>query len=522
MVGLYGGGAAVWAALGSWGMLSSTMTSPPLLQGNVNGVRVIILGAGLGGETAAYELGRLGYDCIILEARDRAGGRNWTVREGTELDEWGGERQVCDFDEGQYANLGPWRIPHHHESVLYYLREFNVPVEAFINFQSANYVYVEGDHGPLSGMPVRMRELQADMGGYTAELLAKAAQQNGLNDDLSQDDLEQLLQYLRYEGLLNENYVYEGSSRRGYRIDPGAATQAGEVLPRFDFRDLLPYASEIMQAQGYYIGSVAAYSQQMTMLQPVGGMDRISAAFEERLNGRIRLNAEVQEIRQEEDSVRIVYRDTSTDETSEITGDYCFCNIPLPVLYNIPGDFDPQMREAMGAVQYAQTGKIGLQFSRRFWETDDRIYGGTTRTNVGTIGDIAYPSYGFLTQKGVIQGYYNFGVDAIRIGNLSMQDRIEHALEYGERIHPGKYRENFETGFSVAWQRVPYNLGGWAEYDDHTRAVYYPRLLEPDGRIYLIGEHLSHLTGWQAGAIESAWVQIEKLHRRVMEMEGIS
>jgi monoamine oxidase len=170
-------------------------------------------------------------------------------------------------------------------------------------------------------------------------------------------------------------------------------------------------------------------------------------------------------------------------------------------------------------VEYASTGKIGLQFSRRFWEEDDQLYGGVTRTNVGTVGDIAYPSYGFMTQKGVIQGYYNFGVDAMRISALSNQQRIEHALDYGSRIHP-QYREHFETAFSVAWHRVPYNLGGWAEYDDYSRAAHYPRLLEPDGRIYLVGEHLSYLTGWQAGAIESAWVQMEKLHQRVMQTTG--
>jgi monoamine oxidase len=32
--------------------------------------------------------------------------------------------------------------------------------------------------------------------------------------------------------------------------------------------------------------------------------------------------------------------------------------------------------------------------------------------------------------------------------------------------------------------------------------------------VLLAGEHLSYLTGWQAGAIESAWMQIEKLHTR--------
>jgi monoamine oxidase len=74
--------------------------------------------------------------------------------------------------------------------------------------------------------------------------------------------------------------------------------------------------------------------------------------------------------------------------------------------------------------------------------------------------------------------------------------------------------EWYENAFSVAWHRVQYNLGGWAEWDEAGRKNAYPVLLEGEGRVMLAGEHLSHLTGWQAGAIESAWQQIEQLHKR--------
>jgi monoamine oxidase len=63
---------------------------------------------------------------------------------------------------------------------------------------------------------------------------------------------------------------------------------------------------------------------------------------------------------------------------------------------------------------------------------------------------------------------------------------------------------------------VQYNLGGWAEWTEEARASAYPKLVEPDGRIYLAGEHLSYIGGWQAGGIESAWAQIAKLHKRAM------
>ena len=89
--------------------------------------KVLVLGAGLSGLVVGYELGKLGYDYQMLEARDRVGGLQWTVRKGTEHTEIGGERQVCTFDEGQYVNVGPWRIPYSHTGVLNYCQELGVP-----------------------------------------------------------------------------------------------------------------------------------------------------------------------------------------------------------------------------------------------------------------------------------------------------------------------------------------------------------------------------------------------------------
>jgi monoamine oxidase len=152
---------------------------------------------------------------------------------------------------------------------------------------------------------------------------------------------------------------------------------------------------------------------------------------------------------------------------------------------------------------------------RRFWELDDQIYGGHITTNFKDIFQISLPSSGWQQEKGVILGAYLFQANAARISGMSLADRLDVALAAGEKVFPGRYRANFDSGFSWFWHRAQYNLGGWAEWSPEGRREAYPKLLEPDGRIYLAGEHLSHLTGWQAGAFESAWQQIEKLHNRV-------
>ncbi|MEZ4617580.1 MAG: flavin monoamine oxidase family protein [Caldilineaceae bacterium] len=520
-VAAVGGSTAVWATLDAWALAKPERQDLPPLDGQVDGTRLIILGGGMAGMTMAYELGKLGYDIQILEVRDRPGGHNWTVRRGAVLEEYGGERQVCEFDEGQYFNAGPWRIPHHHEAYLHYCRELNVPLEPFINYQEANYVYVEGDYGPLSGQRMRYREMNVDMRGHTAELLAKFANNGQLDDQLNAEHVDQLIDYLIREGLIDGNTLrYSGSHRRGYASPPGAGMRPGEDSEPFSLEELLPYAAEIHRAQGYYLASAAGFSQQMTMMQPVGGMDRTAYALADAIGeDKFIYQAEVTEIRQDENGVRITYRDRTTDEMQEISGDYCVSAIPLTILSTIPADFSAEMQDAIRNVPYEPTGKIGLQFSRRFWEEDDNIYGGVTRTNISTIGGIAYPSYGFLGQKGVLQAYYNFGTDAIMVSGMSVQERIEHALEHGSKIHP-QYRDTFENGFSVAWHRVPYLLGGWPSYTEHTRELYFPRLLEPDGRIYLVGEYLSDLGGWIEGTIRAAWLQMDKLHQRAREEQG--
>jgi monoamine oxidase len=140
------------------------------------GRRIVILGGGPAGLASAYELTKLGYECTLLEARNRPGGRNWTVRGGAEETEIGNPRQVCRFDKGLFLNAGPMRLSHHHETTLDYCREFAIPLVPFPQFNEAAYVFVEGQPR------LRIREFGADMRGYTAELLAKVIRKGQLDE----------------------------------------------------------------------------------------------------------------------------------------------------------------------------------------------------------------------------------------------------------------------------------------------------------------------------------------------------
>ena len=182
-LGVVGGSSLVMTAMTSLDLMAGQAGDRPALTGRPGRAKVLVLGAGVSGLVVGYELGKLGYDFQMLEARDRVGGLNWTVRKGTEHTEInGGERQVCTFDEGQYVNVGPWRIPYTHTGVLNYCKELNVPLQIFVNEADASYFYYEGNAaGSLSEKRVRLREVKADMIGHTNELLVKAIDQRQLD-----------------------------------------------------------------------------------------------------------------------------------------------------------------------------------------------------------------------------------------------------------------------------------------------------------------------------------------------------
>lgn len=506
-----GGTGLLLRTLDAWGSgIGSAVTTPPVLEGQGKGKSILILGAGLAGMTAAYELGKLGYKVQVIEARSFAGGRSQTARRGFHLKEYGGEDQVCNFDPGLYINHGPWRIPFNHQSTLHYTREFQVPLEIMVNDNDASYVYFEGAEHPLLNRRLRKMEIKADMRGHVAELLAKAVNDQRLDQELTADDKTLLLEYLVHEGHLSRNDLrYRGNDGRGFKINPGAGLKPGPGIPS----DPLGFKELLGSRLGNVYSAVNEFTQQATMFQPVGGMDQIAKAFERRLKPVIRFNTVVTTIRQNDKGVQVSTKNNSNGAVEQFSADYCLCTIPLSVLGGIDADFTSEFHEAIKTPAYSPVGKIGLQMGRRFWEEDDQIYGGHVMTNSRAIGAISLPSTGWQGKKGVLLGYYNFGGDAAEISALSLKERIDFALEAGQKIFPA-YKSSFESGFSVAWHRVPYNLGAWAEWSNAAREAAYAKLWEGDRKILLAGEHMSYLGGWQAGAIESAWQQIERIHQR--------
>jgi monoamine oxidase len=256
---------------------------------------------------------------------------------------------------------------------------------------------------------------------------------------------------------------------------------------------------------------------QTALFQPVGGMGRIGEAFGRELGPLIRYRSKVVAIQQDAHGVTVSYEDTE-NPGSRLTAkaDWCLCTIPLAILAQIQMNVSPGMAAAIGAVPYASSVKVGLQFKRRFWEEDDHIYGGISYTDL-PIMNIAYPNTGYHSGgKGVLLGAYIWGQHAMHFTAMSPQERVRKVVEYGSQIHP-QYPQEFENGIAVAWHRSPFTMGCFGMWTEETRARHYDDLCRIDGRIALAGEHASYIPGWQEGAVTSALDAIERLHARAVE-----
>ena len=515
-VGSVAGAAGVYrtmAALGMLGVSSLTGCSSPsaVSQSMGDGKRVVILGAGIAGLVAAYELDKLGYECTILEATARAGGRSLTVRSGDRMEEFNSTQRVeFDDDEDLYANMGPARIPYHHETILGYCKDLGVSLEVFVNDNRGAFFQSPGSFG---GMPVRGRELHAAQRGYIAELLSKAVNRDALTQEVREEDKQKLLDMLYdFSGeALNADYEYTGSGNAGFGgryVNKGLGGTS--PVPPLGLQQVL--GSDL---PWFFLHWGHSLDQQATLFQPVGGMDKIVEAFKARVGHLIRYESVVEEIsNQAGGGVRVAYSYRGA-MMEPFDANYAVCTIPATVLTDIPNNFSQETKDAIAGTLYDSAVKIAFQGKTRFWETEDLIYGGISWTTIDDVTQIWYPSNGYHRDKGIILGAYIFGVRgfeqdvALRFAAMSPSQRLEAAIAAGERIHPG-YGNKVEAGVSRAWSEVPFQKGSWPDFGQVPVEV----LKQPDGAVHFAGDITSALSGWQEGSALAALAAVEAIQMR--------
>lgn len=466
----------------------------PLAAAPAKGRRVVVIGAGLAGLVAAYEIEKQGGEAILLEARNRVGGRAWSVRQGDRISHVGEDDQVVDFSPGLYFNVGPARVPSHHDQYLGYARELGVPLEPLVNTSRSSFLL--DTRLPAGADRVRLRQVSNDLRGHFSALLEKALKRGTLDQELTAPVRGKLMTFLKIYGDLADDGSYRGSQRSGLAQVPGATIEQAIAVPPLTLDALLanPELAHLLFEEHILM--------QPTMVQPVGGMDRFPVALASALRTPPRLGAEVREIRRERAGVRIVYRDGTTGRGQSVSADHAIITTPIPILARTPNDFSKTVNAAIKSVRYSDSMKIGFE-SAPFWEAE-QVYGGISFVG-GDTGLVWYPSGKFQAKRQILLAAYAFRDQAVRLGALSLAERIATARGAVDRLHPGHGRD-LASPVVVDWKKIPFNEGPWIEWEDPGNDHRAADVLNVgDGPFRFAGSHLSAYSGhWQEGAILSA------------------
>jgi len=491
-MGLLSGAGLSLAAMQAMGVESPASAKAArfaLPKGSGAGKRVVVLGAGIAGLVSAYELRKAGYAVTVIEARKRVGGRVWTIRGQDSIEQIDRPLQRTNFSAGQYFNAGPARLPSTHHLILSYAERLGVPLEVFVNSNAS----AGWDFG---GHVEPQRRMINDMRGLIGELLVKSIDGHALDASLSKEERDGLRDFMTGYGLLERNGEYRGSLSSGYATMPGGYDHPPAAFPKLTPRQLVPNGSAMFP---YLFEQII--DMQATMLQPVGGMDRIAAALFEQVKSAVVLGTPVSAIRREGAVVRIEHKGGVT------RAEHCVCTLPTPVLARIPSDFSPAKKAALKGVEYLKSAKVAFE-APRFWERE-HIYGGlawTDRLNENVI----YPSHGFHSSRGVIVGAYVGGWThkdtPEAFTKLPIAEQIAISAGSIEALHPGHGRE-LRSPVAINWGQVPYSEGVGAigrDFGDDKRGPAYDELCRPEGPIVFAGEHLSYVGLWQEGAAMAA------------------
>ena len=395
-VGHAGGFSAAFIAMQALGLAPTSTARAQTVSASPTtgkGTSVVVLGAGIAGLVAAYELHALGFTVTVLEARERPGGRNYTVRPGDTVVLNDGSKQQCGWEAPHYQNFGPARLPSIHPTILGYCRKLGVELQVEVNSSRSSYLQNDAANG---GAPVIQRRVVNDTRGHVSELLMKSVQGGGLDQALSAEDKTRILAFLRTYGPLDDAGKYVGSDRAGYTRTAGAGDETGVLEKPIDMHTLLD--------ENFWEGMLfdEQFDMQATMFQPVGGMDRIPYAFAKSLGDIVMYGAPVTEIRKAGKGIKVGY--TKNGEARTIAADFCVCAMPLTILKKTPNDFSAPYKKVIEECSYSHAYKIAWE-SRRFWEQDYNIYGGLEFVSTGC-SPIWFPSAGLFSSRGVLVSGY--------------------------------------------------------------------------------------------------------------------
>jgi monoamine oxidase len=454
--------------------------------------RVVVLGGGLAGLTAAYKLMTAGCSVVLLEACEQVGGRVKTERDA--------------FVNGGYAELGALRILDEHRFTLRYVQTFGLEDKLAELREGRTMWFLSGQCflTPAPGEQWPLEDMSAEERADPFRALERYFKPafDGIGDVTSRAWPAGSHAVAEFESVSVGEYLRaNGASTSCVRV---FAARNGGML---DFNAAAAAASEVSD-----VAATKAFALR-------GGNDQLPRAFAAALDGRVRTGATVARVCNESTSVTVGYRDEH-GRRHELVADFCVCAIPFPVLKRLELEgFTDDKLNAVNEFDLAPAGKVFYQTKSRFWQRNRPAGPGglhlvCTDTPAGRILDT---SELHDTAEGMLHAYL-FPPEARALQKVPAQERSDR-IE-GEMVHfLPELRGSVVATCSKLWQEDPLQLGACAAVRPGQLSWIVNAARRPDKRVHFAGEHTVAHVGWMDGAIESGERAAAELIDRLGENE---
>lgn len=471
--------------IASGAFLSTALTIDSPAQKNFSSSKkIVVVGAGLAGLSAAFELRKSGHEVTILEARTRVGGRVHTLRE--------------PFSDSLYAEAGAFWIPQAHFFTLRYIKLFKLPIVTFSpNTVFSNYLLRDSRFKTTEVINNRLPDLSSVEKGLSIEGLQAKYFTPGLKEigDATAPGWSPEA-FKKYDEITFGDYLRrQGASRSAIELLRLGLDLAGDGIDN---------CSALALLREMALGSSPRYHRIK------GGNDLLPKAFAQQMSGIISYGAEVIKIDRSREGIRVTYLQGGAEKS--VAGDYLICAIPFPLLkkINVSPAFSPEKRRAIDELKYTSVSRVFLQSRKKFW-LQNGLHGYTsTDSPVQFTGDATLFQNG---ARGLLESYAA-GRRARHIAGLPDEKRIDFVRKEMERVYPG-IGANYEGGVSKCWDEDRWAAGAYSWFGVGDLTTLKTTIARPEGRIYFAGEHTSSWVGWMQGALESGFNAAQKINESI-------
>lgn len=436
--------------------------------------KVIVIGAGLAGLSAGFELTQAGHDVTILEAQTRAGGRACSIRQ--------------PFSDGLYAEAGATGIAETNDLTLKYARLFGLELDSWDpSPELQDILYIRGR------LVRRTRGIEPDL-PFNLPAEEKKLGRAGLYKKYAAPAYAEIGDIADPNWPPASLWKYDRMSYTDFLRSRGASPEAIARMSVFGiWGDGLETVSALM-----VLRDDASFESAKSDFHIRGGNDLLPKAFAVRLKEKILYGSPVVRIEHDKRSVRVVLQQRA--EHHILAGDFLVIAIPFSVLRRIAVSprFSAEKHKVIEQLPYYSVARVCLQSRKKFW-----IEQGLTGEAYGDLamGSLREISFGQPGPRGILQNYAD-GPQARRICAMNEQDRISFVLEETEKVLPG-IRENFEGGISKCWDEDEWERGASSWYKPGQMEEFWPHVARPEGRVHFAGDHTSPWIRWMQGALFS-------------------